>query len=282
MATGDDFRILSGGNHDATMDEIGEQGRPPGEPPDGLGSWVRKFPNGEDGEPVVTIGKEVLDAMNGLWKNCMIVKVLGRTVPIAALSRRLREMWKPSGSMFVVDLPRQFFIIRFGEEEEYMAALTGGPWRMFGSYLLVQAWTPEFDPLRDEISTTLVWIRLTNIPLNFYHKNILFGVTRGLGNPIRVDGTTSNCERTRFAIVCVEVNLKRPMKGTIMINGERNFVAYEGLNTICLGCGMYGHLIHSCPQRVQHSEVVVSTQVVVSSPIHTEAQQGMDGFVPVK
>lgn len=34
-----------------------------------------EFPNGEDGEPVIMIGHEVLEAMNGLWKRCMIVKV---------------------------------------------------------------------------------------------------------------------------------------------------------------------------------------------------------------
>ncbi|KAL9293503.1 hypothetical protein AtEden1_Chr3g0195461 [Arabidopsis thaliana] len=80
---------------------------------------VMEFPNGEDGEPVITIGSEVLEVMNTLWKNCMIVKVLGRSLSIAVLSRRLREMWKPKGAMHVLDLPRNFFMIRF--------ELTGGP-----------------------------------------------------------------------------------------------------------------------------------------------------------
>lgn len=32
-----------------------------------------------------------------------------------------------------------------------------------------------------------------------------------------------------------------------MINGERYYVAYEGLTNICSGCGLYGHLVHGCP-----------------------------------
>ncbi|CAA7042855.1 unnamed protein product [Microthlaspi erraticum] len=107
-------RVLVG---DTEM-ELGEVDRPPGDPPDGQVSWASKvrgssgrgipnpkdvvadefvqarlhveFPNGEDGEPV--IGQEVLEAMNGLWKRCMIVKVLGRNVAISVLSRKLREM----------------------------------------------------------------------------------------------------------------------------------------------------------------------------------------------
>lgn len=150
---------------DATMEDIGGKERPPVDPPDVPGSWVRKvvgcseggmpvleevvaeefvesrltleFPNGEDGEPEITIGEEVLTAMNSLWKRCMIVRVLGRNVPILSLTRKLKELWKPKGSMYVMDLPRQFFMVRFEKEEEYMTALADGPWRAFGSYLMV-------------------------------------------------------------------------------------------------------------------------------------------------
>lgn len=277
---GGDFEVLGETEKDATMEDIGEKERPPGSllPPDAPGSWLKKvvggnaggrpvpeeavgeefvearlrleFLNGEDGEPVITIGEEVLTAMNSLWKRCMIVRVLGRNIPITNLNRKLRELWKPRGSMFVMDLPRNFFIVRFDLEEEYMAALSGGPWRAFGSYLMVQAWTPEFDPLKDEIVTTPVWVRLSHIPVNFYHKTILIGIAKGLRRPIKVDGTTLNFERVRFARICVEVNLNKPLKGSVMINGERYYVSYEGMSTICSICGLYGHLAHACPKNV--------------------------------
>jgi len=172
-------RVLGEKAQDATMTDVGEKGRPPGDPPDKSSSWANKvrgghvggmlaptdvlsdefvrarlsltFPDGEDGEPLIIIGLEVFEAMNSLWKNCMLVKVLGRSVPIAVLSKKLRELWKPIGAMHVVDLPRQYFMVRFESEEEYLTALTGGPWRVFGSYLLVQAWSPDFDPMKDEI-----------------------------------------------------------------------------------------------------------------------------------
>jgi len=151
------------GERDATMLDVGDKVRPLGDPPDL--SWAEKvrgtsgggllslesviddafvrermrieFPDGADGEPVITIGEEVLEAMNGLWKRCMIVKVLGSQIPISVMSRKLRELWKPTGAMFVMDLPRHFYMVRFELEEEYMAALTGGPWRVFGNYLMV-------------------------------------------------------------------------------------------------------------------------------------------------
>ncbi|CAA7044673.1 unnamed protein product [Microthlaspi erraticum] len=239
MESSDGARVL--GDTDATMMDIPGKGQPP----DGAVSWASmvmgtsaggrphpedlltdafvverlsvEFPNGVEGEPVIKIGQEVLEAMNGLWKQCMIVKVLRRTVPIFVLTKKLRELWKPKGVMTVLDLPRGFFMVRFGEEDEYMAALTGGPWKAFGSYLLVQAWSPGFDPLRDEILTTPVWVRLSYLPVNFYHRSILMGIAKGLGKPLRVDQTTLNVERARFARVCVEVNLGQPLKGSVMM-----------------------------------------------------------------
>lgn len=211
----------------------------------------------------------------------MIVKVLGRNVPLIALNRRLKELWKPKGAMVVMDLPRQYFMIRFGEEEDYMNALTGGPWRAFGSYLMVQAWNPEFDPVKDDITTTPVWVRLSNLPVNFYHKAILFGIAKGVGKPVKVDATTSNLERARFARVCVEVNLKKPLKGSIMVNGARYYVAYEGLSNICSGCGLYGHMIHTCPSSTQAKESM-SVPRAQSTGVEMNPGQVEDGYTLVR
>ncbi|KAL8158779.1 hypothetical protein V2J09_000316 [Rumex salicifolius] len=223
------------------------------------------FLNGEDGEPEVVIEQEVLDNMNKLWKRCMIFRVLGRSVTIVALDRRLRELWKPRGGMYIVDLPRQYFLVRFDSEEEYESALTGGPWKVFGSYLMTQAWSPDFDPLCDDIVTTPVWVRLTNLPVNFYHRAILKGIASGLGNPVKVDMTTLRLERARFARVCVEVNLKRPLKGMVVVNGYRYFVSYEGLTNICSGCGIYGHLMAACPRRPMETECPTTQGVTGTS-----------------
>ncbi|EOA32085.1 hypothetical protein CARUB_v10015332mg, partial [Capsella rubella] len=221
-----------------------------------------EFPNGVHGEPVITVGQEVVEAMNGLYKQCMIVNVLGRHVTVESFNRKLRELWKPTGGMCVVDLPRQFFMVMFDAEEDYLAAMTGGPWRVLGSILMVKAWSPEFDPLCDDIVTTPVWVRISHIPVIFYHRAILMGFDEGLGKPLRVDMTTLKMERARFVRVCVEVNLRDPLKGSLLINGERYHVSYEGLTHICPTCGVYGHMVSGCPKRVIMPQIPRSSQEV--------------------
>ena len=314
LANGEN-RVQKSGDQDATMMDVGERARPPGDPPDIGLSWVAKvagtseggmsvpesliddafvserlrveFPNGEDGEPCITIETEVLEAMNRMWKQCMIVRVLGRSVAISALSKKLRELWDPKGAMYVMDLSRQYFMVCFEKEDEYLGALTGGPWRVFGSYLMVRAWSPEFDPLRDDIVTTPVWwVRLTNIPVNLYHRSILMGIAKGLGQPVRVDMTTLKFERARFARICVEVNLAKPLKETVLINGERYFVAYEGLSEICSRCRIYGHLVHGCPKTIAEkvANLAIQTETpTLTNPVPKQVPPRQeDGFTQAK
>ncbi|KAL8170201.1 hypothetical protein V2J09_022005 [Rumex salicifolius] len=136
---------------DEAMVDCDGDNRPPGHPPDKGGSWADKvagdgrggmptpemvlddgfvqnrlkvtFPDGADGELDVEIGQEVLEAMTGLWKNCIYIKVLSRSVPLLKTQRTLEAY----GGMNVVDLPRKFFMVRFDSDEDYFAALTGGP-----------------------------------------------------------------------------------------------------------------------------------------------------------
>lgn len=154
-----------------------------------------------------------------------------------------------------------------------MAALSGGPWRAFGSYLMVQAWSPEFDLLKDERVTTPVWVRLSHIPVNFYHKTILMGIAKGLGRPIKVDLTTLKFERTRYARICVEVNLNKPLNGTMMVNGERYFVSYEVISSICSTCGIYEHLAHACPQNVTERTLVTMSNLVTTTHESTKSTE---------
>ena len=150
----------------------------------------------------------------------------------------------------MLDLPRQFLIVRFDEKEDYFAAMTGGPWRLFGSVVMAQSWSPDFNPMTDEISTTQVWVRISNVSFTFYHRQILMGMVVGLGKPLRVDGTTLQFERARLTRICIEVDLKKPLKGLILINGERHYVSYEGLNTLfnlwCVWASRYGLSTEGC------------------------------------
>lgn len=136
-------------------------------------------------------------------------------ISLTVFEKRLRQLWNPSGEMIVLDLPNDYFLVRFERESDLQGALTRGPWMMFGHYMLIKQWDPTFNSNTSVISTTGVWIRISGLPLMMYEKNLLFGISATIGNPLQIDEATMRVTRGRFARVCVEVDLRKPLKGVI-------------------------------------------------------------------
>lgn len=129
-------------------------------------------------------------------------------------------MWSPSGGMVVIDLPNDFFLVRFELESDLMGALTGGPWMMFGHYMMVKRWDPSFNHNSSVITTTGLWVRISGLPFVMYDRNMLYTICSTIGNPLRVDENTLKAARGRFARVCMEVDLSQPLEGELFLNGQ--------------------------------------------------------------
>ncbi|XP_061372079.1 uncharacterized protein LOC133314599 [Gastrolobium bilobum] len=81
--------------------------------------------------------------------------------------------------------------------------------------------------------------------VRFEKKSDMEHVLSG-GKFIRLDTATTNLARGKFARICVEVDLTKPLKAEYLIEGRYKQVEYEGLHLICYSCGKYGHRAESC------------------------------------
>ncbi|CAN1138858.1 hypothetical protein LINPERHAP2_LOCUS10929 [Linum perenne] len=61
-----------------------------------------------------------------------------------------------------------------------------------------------------------------------------------------MDLATAEGARARYARVCVEVDLSKPLLRKYMIGDRVFYVEYESLENICHSCGIYGHKIDAC------------------------------------
>ncbi|CAN1294442.1 hypothetical protein LINPERPRIM_LOCUS22458 [Linum perenne] len=57
---------------------------------------------------------------------------------------------------------------------------------------------------------------------------------------------TSEVARARYARVCVEVDVSKPLFGKYMIDNRTFYVEYDSLTNICATCGFYGHKSDDC------------------------------------
>ncbi|KAI9092488.1 hypothetical protein K1719_027616 [Acacia pycnantha] len=108
------------------------------------------------------------------WQNALIVKLLVRMIDPEYLERKVQQLWACDGDAETIDVGSGFFVVQFTDAvRDYDLALIGGPWLIFDHYLAVQPQETDFKPMTEKISRIAAWIRLTNLPLDYYDKGIL-------------------------------------------------------------------------------------------------------------
>lgn len=146
------------------------------------------------------------------WRTTLIIKLVGRRIGYRYLLNRLQAMSRIQSSISLMDLPNDFYIIRFRTTEDYNTALLDGSWLIGDHCLHVQRWNPNFLADMAEITHLPVWVRFLMLPIEYYSVPWLQRAGNKIGKTIKVDATTLLASRGRFARVCIEVDLRQPLK----------------------------------------------------------------------
>ena len=117
-------------------------------------------------------------------------------------------------------------------------------------YLIVKEWTPNFDPMVDVTERVIVWVRFPCLPIEYYDQEFLMKVGEKIGKPIRIDRTTGLVSRGKFARLCVEVDITKPLMSKFKLRRRVRRIEYEGIHLVCFNCGVYGHRKENCQKLV--------------------------------
>nr|KYP69874.1 Retrovirus-related Pol polyprotein LINE-1 [Cajanus cajan] len=200
--------------------------------------------------PTIKVSQEEFEEWCSPWKRALVIHVLGKRVSFKALENKVNRDWVKSGSMRMIDMPNDFYLVQFTEEEDYRHALYEGPWMIADHYILVQRWRPFFTLTATQTRKVAAWIRIPGLPIELYNDRFLWRVGSKLGTMLKIDKLTSIHSRGKFARICVEVNLNRRLVSMINVMGHIIRLEYEGLHSICFNCGKYGHKQDQCDVRL--------------------------------
>ncbi|XP_057441998.1 uncharacterized protein LOC130733752 [Lotus japonicus] len=188
------------------------------------------------------------------WEDCLVVKLLGKHIGYGALCEKLKSMWKLTGGYEIRDVHHGYFLVKFDKAEDKARAISGAPWLIYDHYLAVKPWTRDFVAANSKISTTKVWIRIPGLGFQFCDKNILLTLASAVETPIKIDLNTNDIQCGKYARICVEIDLTKPVLGVVGLEGTWYQIEYEGLHLLCHQCGCYGHLARNCTMPVSSAK----------------------------
>jgi hypothetical protein len=139
----------------------------------------------------------------------------------------------------------------------YCPVLEAQLWHIANKPLILRRWTPGMQLLKISVSSVPVWIKLHNLPMEFWNATCLSYVASGVGKPLCADSVTEEQLRLGFARVLVEVNIDSDFPKEVEIaglNGQTVVVGieYPWIPLKCKKCKTFGHASHTC-NRVEKS-----------------------------
>lgn len=126
-------------------------------------------------------------------------------------------------------------------------ALHDGLWFVLNHFLSVRRWEPKFLASNTKLTYTAIWSRLPELPIEVYDLSIFQKVGNKIGRLLKVDTCTSSTSRGRYARICIEVPLEKPLQSHVFIGTHRQQILYVKLNMLCITCGRVGHTSKHCP-----------------------------------
>ncbi|KAJ4836384.1 hypothetical protein Tsubulata_013163 [Turnera subulata] len=131
--------------------------------------------------PMVKISDRYRDMLHKRWANTLIVKLWGRNIGFRTLCNRLPNLWKLKEGVRVVDLDHNFYFVWFTNYQDYLNALTNGPWIVFEHFLTVEPWKLKFDPESHKITSVVAWVQISGLTCEYYDRKLLNTVCNLLG-----------------------------------------------------------------------------------------------------
>ncbi|KAF7812569.1 hypothetical protein G2W53_033545 [Senna tora] len=101
-----------------------------------------------------------------------------------------------------------FFLVVFRFSKDRWRALLAGPTLINGHFMSIQLWSPRFNHLENtKKAFSPIWVRLENLPMEFYHRDVLVQIGNSLGTFLGLDADTHNLSKLKFACIYVLTNI---------------------------------------------------------------------------
>ncbi|KAL8547278.1 hypothetical protein ACS0TY_006848 [Phlomoides rotata] len=163
----------------------------------------------------------------------------------ADLMKKLTAIWGVQTPWSLIPIGEGYYIFQFSCGDDRERIFAKRTWQIKPGFLHLQRWVQDFNPYKVSSSVAPVWIRISELPLEYWNTNIITALASAVGTVIKLNEHTASRSMGHFARVLVELDLKQYREEYVMFEraGHRSvvYIQYERLPEFYNYCTVMGH-----------------------------------------
>ncbi|GAV86640.1 LOW QUALITY PROTEIN: Exo_endo_phos domain-containing protein/DUF4283 domain-containing protein/zf-CCHC_4 domain-containing protein, partial [Cephalotus follicularis] len=203
-----------------------------------------------DGESMAELPEEVLEEGAKEWEHALVGFFVGKKItfrsPHSALNKK-----SAAGKFSIHTADNGIFVFKCESVEVRNWILDNEPWDVWGVHLALRLWETDLPPIGSGFTKIPVWVKLMNIPMEYWTTKGLSHLASVLGTPLHMDPATEAKQMISFARICVKMNVDRPFPDVIKSKRRSGAIVevkveYSWKPLVCESCKVFDHSMRAC------------------------------------
>ena len=148
-------------------------------------------------------------------------------------------------------MAKGFLAFDFTCNEDISYVLSESPWSLGRSTLVLQKWSSKLDLNESFFHQAPVWMRLSELPLEFWNEDVFSGVASTFGELLSIDLVIALKGRLTYARIFIGVKEGVDMPDVVYfqskLGSHTQNIVHESVPFACFHCLKHGHKAFQCP-----------------------------------
>ncbi|GAV76589.1 DUF4283 domain-containing protein, partial [Cephalotus follicularis] len=118
------------------------------------------------------------------WENALVAFLVGKRLPVKNVKEIIQRKWGQVGNFSFHVVANGVFIVKFENAQARDWVMDNGLWDIWGYHLALRKWSKGMSLKLEDCKSIPVWVKLSNVLVQFWTKVGLNYIASVLGRPL--------------------------------------------------------------------------------------------------